>query len=360
MLAQGDDKRIQTLCKKVIGYIDVARYNVQQTVDSEMVRAYWLIGRDIVEEEQKGKKRAEYGSLLLNSLSTFLTNKYGRGFSVSTLRDIRQFYLIYHEYGPIHHAVRGESEKQLSANLGWIHYRALMRVQRPEARNFYAVEAEKNHWSGRELERQIDSLLFDRLAKSKDKKGLLRLAKKGQEIETPIDALKEPVVLEFLNIPESHRLIESKLEEALINNLQNFLLEMGKGFAFVARQKRLTLDGDHFYADLIFYHVILKSYVIIDIKTKKLSHADLGQMLLYVNYFDQTIKMENDSPTIGLILCTKKSNSMVKYLLGDKAKQVFANTYQFHLPTEKELEAEIKRELKAIERSLADKESDDT
>lgn len=359
MLAQGDNKRIQTLCKKVTGYIDVARYNVQTTVDSEMVRAYWLIGRDIVEEEQKGKKRAEYGSLLLDSLSAFLTNKYGRGFSVSTLRDIRQFYLTYQDY-PIHHAVRGESKKQLSSNLGWIHYRALMRVQRQEARDFYTVEAEQNHWSGRELERQIESLLFDRLAKSKDKKGLLKLAKKGHEIETPADALKEPVVLEFLNIPESHRLVESKLEEALINNLQNFLLELGKGFAFVARQKRLTLDGDHFYADLVFYHVILKCYVIIDIKTKKLSHADLGQMLLYVNYFDQTIKMETDSPTIGLILCTKKSNSMVKYLLGDKAKQVFANTYQFHLPTEQELEAEIKRELKVIEKSLSDKESEPT
>lgn len=358
LLAQGDNKRIQTLCKKVTGHIDVARYNVQTTVDSEMVRAYWLIGRDIVEEEQKGKKRAEYGSLLLNSLSTFLTNKYGKGFSVSTLRDIRQFYLAYHDYYPIHHAVRGESKKQLSSNLGWIHYRALMRVQRQEARNFYTVEAEKNHWSGRELERQIDSLLFDRLAKSKDKKGLLRLANRGQEIETPVDALKEPLVLEFLNIPESHRLVESKLEEALINNLQNFLLELGKGFAFVARQKRLTLDGDHFYADLVFYPVILKCYVIIDIKTKKLSHADLGQMLLYVNYFDQTIKMENDSPTIGLILCTKKSNSMVQYLLGDKAKQVFANTYQFHLPTEQELEAEIKRELKVIEKSLVDKKYD--
>lgn len=357
LLAQRDNKRIQALCKKVTDYIDIARYNVQKTVDSEMVKAYWLIGKDIIEEEQKGKKRAEYGSLLIDSLSTFLTNKYGRGFSVSTLRDIRQFYLTYHDY-PIHHALRGESKKQLNPNLGWIHYRALMRVQRQEARDFYTVEAEKNQWSGRELERQIESLLFDRLAKSKDKKGLLQLAKRGHEIENLADALKEPVVLEFLNIPESHRLVESKLEEALTNNLQNFLLELGKGFAFVARQKRLTLDGDHFYADLVFYHVILKCYVIIDIKTKKLSHADLGQMLLYVNYFDQTVKMKNDSPTIGLILCTKKSNSMVQYLLGDKAKQIFASTYQFHLPTEQELEAEIKRELKVIEKSLTDKKSD--
>lgn len=343
-----DNKRIKALYEKITSYIDNARGSIQKTVDTEMVKAYWLMGRDIVEEEQKGKKRAEYGSYLLNNLALQLTNKYGRGFSLSTLRDVRQFYLVYSDYEPIHHAVRGEFKKQFSSHLGWIHYRALMRVSRLEARYFYEIEAEKNNWAGRELERQIDSLLFDRLAKSKDKKGLLRLAQKGQEVINPEDALKEPVVLEFLNIPESHRLVESKLEEALIDNLQSFLLELGKGFAFVGRQKRLTLDGDHFYADLVFYHVILKCYCIIDIKTRKLSHGDLGQMLLYVNYFDKEVKMETDNPTIGLVLCTKKSTSMVKYLLGDKANQVFANTYQFHLPTEKELEAELKRELKVI------------
>lgn len=352
--AHTDNKRMESLYKKVTHYIDNARYNVQKTIDNEMVKAYWLIGKEIVEEEQKGRKRAAYGSFLLDSLSTYLTTKYGKGFSISTLRDVRQFYLTYQHYSPIHHALRGESRSQFSSSLGWIHYRALMRIQRQEARSFYELEAENNHWSGRELERQIDSLLFERLAKSRDKKGLLRLAKKGQLIEAPSDAFKEPVILEFLNLPESHRLVESKLEEALINNLQHFLLELGKGFAFVARQKRLTLDGDHFYADLVFYHVILKCYVIIDIKTKKLTHADLGQMLLYVNYFDQEIKMKADNPTIGLVLCTKKSNSMVKYLLADRAKQVFASTYQFHLPTEQELEIEIKRELKEIEQNLAD------
>lgn len=227
-----------------------------------------------------------------------------------------------------------------------------MRVHRPEARRFYEIEAEKNCWSGRELERQINSLLFDRLSKSKDKKGLIKLACKGQEINTPEDAIKEPLILEFLGLPESHRLVESKVEEAIINNLQNFLLELGKGFAFVARQKRLTLDGDHFYADLIFYHVILKCYTIIDIKSRKLSHADLGQMQLYVNYFDQEVRTESDNPTIGLILCTKKSDAMVKYMLGDKAKQIFASKYQFHLPTEAELEAELKREIKEFQNQL--------
>ncbi len=347
------DRYVNALYLRVSSYIDEARQYIQRTIDTEMVKAYWLIGRDIVKEEQRGKKRAEYGSYLLNSLSDRLTKKYGRGFSVSTLRDIRQFYLIYPEHEPIHHALRGESKKQFNPQLGWIHYRALMRVQRPEARRFYEIEAEKNHWSGRELERQVNSLLFDRLAKSKDKEGLMQLACRGQQIDKAEDAIKEPLILEFLGLPESHRLVESKLEEALINNLQHFLLELGKGFAFVARQKRLTLDGDHFYADLVFYHVILKCYVIIDIKTRKLAHADLGQMLLYVNYFDQEIKMEADNPTIGLVLCTEKSDAVVKYTLGDKAKQVFASKYQFHLPTEKELEAELKREIEQVKQQLA-------
>jgi predicted nuclease of restriction endonuclease-like (RecB) superfamily len=323
------------LYQKASAYIDQARKTIHQTIDTEMVKAYWRIGRDIVEEEQLGKKRAEYGIFLLRGLSEMLTKNYGRGFSGSTLRDIRLFYQTYpHEFNP---------------TLGWIHYRALMRVYSPEARNFYEIEAKKNCWSGRELERQINSLLFERLAKSKDKKGLMRLACKGQEIDTPADAIKEPLILEFVGMPESHRLVESKLEEALTNNLQEFLLELGRGFAFVARQKRLTLDGDHFYADLVFYHVILKCYVIVDIKTRKLTHADLGQMQLYVNYFDEEIITSTDNPTIGLILCTKKSDAMVKYTLGEKAKQIFASKYQFHLPTEKELEAELKREIKVIQ-----------
>ncbi|BBO60464.1 YhcG family protein [Mycoavidus sp. B2-EB] len=343
---------IEQLYKQAESYIDSARQTVYRVIDKQMVSAYWCIGRDIVQAEQKGHTRAEYGSNLLPALSERLTKKYGRGFGISTLRDIRQFYLIYSDHMPIHHAVRGESEKQLNARLGWIHYRALMRLDRPEARQFYEIEAERNHWSGRELERQIASLLFDRLARSKDRDGIMRLACKGQEITKPEDTIKEPMVLEFLNLPESHRLVESELEEALINNLQHFLLELGKGFAFVARQKRLSLDGDHFYADLVFYHVILKCYVIIDLKIRKLSHADLGQMLLYVNYFDREIIAKDDNPTIGLILCTDKSDAMVQYTLGDKTKQVFASKYQFHLPTEEELEAELRREIKEIKQKL--------
>ncbi len=355
-LSTHDHLAIDQLFKKATSYVEEARNRVQRSINSEMVQAYWYIGRDIVTAEQEGQARAAYGSQLLQELSNRLTKKYGKGFSVSTLRDIRQFYLVYSN-AEIHHAVRGKSsnELSLSSNLGWIHYRSLMRIDRPEARQFYTVEAEKNAWSGRELERQINSLLFDRLAKSKDKEGLLALSRDGQEINNPEDAIKEPLILEFLGLPESHRLVESKLEEALINNLQKFLLELGTGFSYIGRQKRLTFDGDHYYADLVFYHVILKCYVIIDLKTRKLTHADLGQMQLYVNYFDAEIKQEDDNPTIGLVLCTQKSETMAKYLLGEKAKQIFASRYQLHLPSEEELKKEIKREIDVIQNIETDK-----
>lgn len=230
-MAITNNRRIDTLYKNIVGYIQEARNRVLQTVNTEQVKAYWSIGRDIVEEEQAGKDRAKYGAFLLEELSMRLTKEFGNGFSRSTIADIRQFYLTY----PKIHAVRGFSMPNFKDNLGWIHYRALMRDERGGVRSFYELEASKNNWTGRELERQMASLLFERLAKSKDKKGLMKLACKGQEIVKPEDAVKEPVVLEFLDIPESHKLIESRLEEALISNMQNFLLEMGRGFAFVAR-----------------------------------------------------------------------------------------------------------------------------
>lgn len=348
--------QIDNLFQKISHHIDSARNNIVRSVDSEMVQAYWHIGRDIVEEEQNGQQRAQYGKQLLQELSKKLTLKYGKGFSVSTLRDIRQFYIVYSSL-PIHHALRGELVNSASAKLGWIHYRALMRVDRPEARSFYEIEAAKNNWSGRELERQINSLLYDRLAKSKDKEGLLQLATEGQVIIKPEDALKEPVVLEFLNLPESHKLVESELEQALIDNLHHFLLELGSGFAFIARQKRLTLDGDNYYADLVFYHVKLKCYVVIDLKIRKLTHADIGQMLLYVNYFDREIRDEHDNPTIGLVLCTEKSDTMVKYMLSENNQQIFANKYQLYLPTEEQLAQELQKEL--IEVKLRISEIDD-
>lgn len=364
-----ENKRIDTLYKSISSYIREARSNILQTINTEQVRAYWLIGRDIVEEEQIGSKRAEYGTFLLKEISSRLTKEFGRGFGRSTVADIRKFYLTYQKV----HAARGQSDlidpnsksvakcQQLipvfSKTLGWTHYRALMRESRPMVRSFYQLEAEKNNWSSRELERQMGSLLFERLTKSKDKKGLMRLACRGQEIIKPQDAVKEPFVLEFLDLPEGHKLVESKLEEALISNMQSFLLELGRGFAFVARQKRLTLDGDHFYCDLVFYHYILKRFILMDLKTHALTHADLGQMQLYVNYFDMEEKAKDDNKTIGIILCTEQSKKMVKYFIGEKDQNIFAGKYQFYLPTEAELEAELKREIKSIKHQLSQTKS---
>ena len=326
--------------------LESAKTSVARSVNTTQVVANWLIGREIVEEEQRGKKRAEYGEELLADLSQRLAKDFGAGYSVPNLRNMRQFYGLYpslidpseiryalrsesavdrsqiskalpaesadptfhQEPDPripksrphllplmeIRHAVRSESwhPGQLHPNLSWTHYRTLMRVESVEARAFYEIEAIQSNWSTRELERQINSLLYERLAMSKDKKGLMRLARKGQEIAKPDDVFKDPVVMEFLGLPESPRLQESDLEEALINNLQDFLLELGKGFAFVSRQERITLDGDHFYIDLVFYHIVLKCFVLIDLKVDKLTHADLGQLQLYVNYYDHERRTE--------------------------------------------------------------------
>ena len=339
------------LYERVSSHLKKARQSVVQSINTEMLSAYWHIGREVVEEEQKGEKRAEYGKMIIQRLSERLTKDFGNGFGTSTLADMRKFYLTYSELGGDHqifHALSGKSSFVTNARLSWTHYRLLMRVKSTDARSFYEIEATQNCWSARELERQINSFLFERLSKSKDKEGLLSLAQKGQEILKATDIVKDPTVLEFLGFPETHQLVESELEQALTDNLQTFLLELGKGFAFVARQKRLTLNGDHFYADLVFYHVILKCYVIVDIKTRKLNHGDLGQIQLYVNYFDQEVSSEGDNPTIGLILCTEKNDAMVQYTLGTKNETIFASKYHFHLPSVQQLEDELKRELRFI------------
>jgi len=350
---------INALYHKVSDHIDKARQAVQKSVNTEMVKAYWLIGRDIIETEQHGKEKAEYGKAVLKEISAKLQKKYKNGFSVDTLEKARKFYLTY-QPDPAQSqksATMSRKSKEpkndnasfLQPDLSWSHYIELIKITRPEVRQFYALEANKNGWNIRELRRQIDSFLYDRLLKAKDKEAVLEMVHKGHEINTPEDTMKEPLVLEFLGAPEPHKLSETELESMLINNLQGFLLELGKGFAFVKRQKRITFDNTHYYCDLVFYHTILKCYIIVDLKIKALTHGDLGQMQLYVNYFDQEIKMDNDNPTIGLVLCTAKHDAMVKYLLGDKAKQIFASTYQFHLPTEKELEIELKREIRSFE-----------
>lgn len=352
--------RIKSLYSKVTQHINSARQNIQRSINIEMVKTYFMIGKEIIEEEQQGENRAAYGKNILQSLSTELQKEYKRGFSVDTLEQARKFFILYSSSNSISDTLCRKSESAPTAPnalLSWSHYRELIRIDNSIARKFYEIETINNNWSVRELIRQRGSLLFERLSKSKDKKSVMRLASVGHEINNPTDAIKDPLILEFLELPESHLLVESKLEEALIQNLQHFLLELGKGFAFVARQRRLTLDNDHYYADLVFYHMILKCYVVIDIKTHKLIHNDLGQIQLYVNYFDQNIRQKDDNPTIGLILCTEKNEEMVKYTLGEQSKQIFASKYQFHLPTEAELETELKRELEAIKHELEYREN---
>jgi predicted nuclease of restriction endonuclease-like (RecB) superfamily len=366
-----------TLYHRIREILESARAGAARSVNTAQVCANWLIGREIVEEEQQGKKRAGYGERLLNDLSARLSRDVGKGWSVRNLEYCRAFYLEYPLLldGRKSNAVRSisglalladdprisnapcaESWKpgRLHPNLSWTHYRTLLRVENTEARSFYEIEALKNNWSARELERQINSLLYERLALSKDKKGLMKLATKGHHVQQPADVFKDPVVMEFLGLPESPRLVESDLEQALINNLQAFLLELGKGFAFVARQERLTLDGDHFYIDLVFYHTILKCYVIIDLKTGKLTHQDLGQLQLYVNFYDHERRTAGDGPTLGLILCADKNDAVVKYTLGpEQEKNIFASRYKLHLPTEAELKAEIRREVRQLTGGLS-------
>ncbi len=305
--------------------IEEARGRLVRAINTEMVVAYWHIGREIVEEEQKGKARAEYGKRLLEDLSKRLSEKFGKGFSDGNLWNMRQFYQTY----PILYSVRRE--------LSWTHYRILMRIDKPQARSFYEVECIKNKWSARELERQKGSLLFERLALSKDKKGLLKLAQKGQELTSYEDMIKDPYVLEFTGLSPQAKLYENKLEQALIDNLSKFLLELGKGFTFVARQKRITLDGGHFYIDLVFYNTALRCYVLIDLKIGELVHQDIGQMQMYVNFYDREVKQKGDNPTVGLVLCKDKKDAVVRYTLPKDNKQIFASRYKLYLPTEEEL-----------------------
>ncbi|OGF44626.1 MAG: hypothetical protein A2231_12910 [Candidatus Firestonebacteria bacterium RIFOXYA2_FULL_40_8] len=312
--------------------IESARGNIARAVNNEMIIAYWQIGREIVEEEQKGKSRADYGSRLLASLSAHLSDEFGKGFDESNLRNIRAFYLAYQKRDALRH------------ELSWTHYRILMRIEKPEARSFYEIECIKNNWSARELERQKGSLLFERLTLSKDKNGILKLARKGQELQTYKDMIKDPYVLEFTGLSSHSKLYENKLEQALIDNLSKFLLELGRSFTFVARQKRISLDGDHFYIDLVFYNTVLRCYVLIDLKIGKLAHQDIGQMQMYVNYYDREIKQKSDSPTVGLILCEDKKDAVVRYTLPKRNKQIYASKYKLYLPSEKELIREIKRE----------------
>jgi len=319
----------EALYKQVALILNEARNRVLQTVNSTMVRAYWEIGRLIIEHEQKGKARAGYGDFLVKGLSERLTVDFEKGFDPSNLWNMRKLYITF----PILDAVRRE--------LSWTHYRLLLKVENKEARGFYEVESVKSRWSSRELDRQINSLLFERLTLSKDKKQTLKMAKDGQAVDEPKDFIKDPYVLEFLNIREDTAFLEKDLESNLISKLHKFLLELGRGFAFVARQKRITVDGDHFYIDLVFYNYLLKCFVLIDLKVGKLTHGDIGQMDFYMRYFKEEEKKQRDNPTIGLILCSDKNNTMVRYTLLSGSKQMFASKYKLYLPSKQELKREL-------------------
>jgi predicted nuclease of restriction endonuclease-like (RecB) superfamily len=317
--------------------LEEARYKVYRTANTEMLRAYWSIGMEIVEEEQKGKKRAAYGSYLLEELAQRLTELYGKSFSSRNLRYMRQFYREF----PKWNAARSE--------LSWTHYRMLLKVENAKAREFYMKEAITGNWSTRQLERQINSLYFDRLLLSKGREGLIHDTHIDKEVMQSGSIIKDPFVLEFLDIKASENLTESRLESVLIEKLQHFILELGNGFSFVGRQYRITADNDHFYIDLVFYNYILKCFLIIDLKTEKLTPQDIGQMDFYVRFFEDQVKQLGDNSTIGLILCIEKNKTIVKYSLLSESKQVFASKYQLYLPTVKQLENELQRHREEIE-----------
>ena len=326
----------QSLITDIGTLLNRGREQVAQTANTILVQTYWLIGRHIVEFEQNGQDKAEYGSNLLERLSKDLTKLYGKGFSRSNLFHIRMFYLKFQKI----QTVSGQFEMPVFT-LSWSHYVEIIKEDNPLAIGFYTKQTEKENWSVRELKRQMKSMLFHRLALSKDKEGVLALAERGQEIARPQDILRDPVVLEFLNIPQAHQMQENELEEQLISNLQHFLLELGKGFAFIGRQYRISLGGKHFYVDLVFYHRILKCFVLIDLKRGEVNHQDIGQMNLYLNYFRKEENVDGDNEPIGIVLSAYKDKLLVEYALDSIDNQLFVSKYQLYLPNREELEREL-------------------
>lgn len=350
-----------------------ARKTVVRGVDLIQVYTNFEIGRHIVENEQQGKKRAEYGEAVLKSLAQKLSKEFGGGFSRSNLEYMRRFFLDYKDRLSISQPLTGKSKdlqksqsttgkSQISSksqsltgqseekafSLSWTLYVFLMGIKNPDERRFYEIESTDQNWAVRELRRQFNSSLYERLALSRNKKQVRKLAEKGQEIAQPQDLLKEPLVLEFLGLDEKHGYSESDLETAIINQIEHFLLELGKGFLFEARQKRFTFDDDHFFVDLVFYNRLLQCYVLIDLKIGKLTHQDLGQMQMYVNYFGRFVKTKNEKPTIGIVLCKEKKDTLVKITLPKKAN-IHAKEYQLYLPSKEELRKKLTEWAKGAE-----------
>ena len=322
---------ISKIYSDIAKLLNIARAKAYHTVNSIMVETYWKIGRRIVEEEQGGASRAEYGTKLIENLSRYLTDTFGKGFSEANLQNMRNFYLVYPEF-----------PRQCLGNLSWSNIARIIRIDNPDERNYYLNEAASQNWSYRQLERNIKSGYYHRLLSTQE--GGSNTEKCLPAVINTKEFIKDPYVLEFLDLPENIEGKESTLESALITNLQKFLLELGKGFSFVARQFRISTETDHFYADLVFYNYLLKCFVVIDLKTTKLSHADIGQMDMYVRMFDELKRGVDDNPTIGIILCTDKSETMVKYSVLQESQQIFASKYKTVLPTEEEFADMIAKE----------------
>lgn len=335
-----DKPNINPFHEKAVQLLHSARSRVVQQVNMTIVLTYYTIGEMIVEEEQHGNDRAEYGKGLMKGLSKRLTSEFGSGFSLRNVQQMRQFYLVYSKAQTLSAHSLPQKAQTVSAqfNLSWSHYMLLMRIDDDNERKFYEIEAAKDNWSVRELQRQFDSALYTRLALSRDKQKVKELSEKGLIYESPKDAIKDPYILEFLGLPEIATYSESELEQQIIDKLENFLLELGTGFTFVARQKRISFDDKHFRIDLVFYNRILRSFVLIDLKLGELKHQDLGQMQMYVNYYDREMRLEGENRTIGIVLCQNKSKAVVEYTLPENNEQIFASKYKTVLPSKKDLQ----------------------
>ena len=312
-----------------------ARKSIVSNINTTMTKTYFLIGKRIVEEEQNGNERAVYGENLIKTLSKRLTEEFGKGFSATNLKQMKSFYVAYR---------KGQTVSD-QFKLSWSHYLILMRMENIEERNFYEIESIQNNWSLRELRRQIDSALYERLVLSRNKEKVKELAFKGQVIEKPEDVVKDPYILEFLGFEEQSNYSENKLETEIINNLEKFLLELGKGFTFVGRQVRFTFDEKHFRVDLVFYNRILKCFVLIDLKIGEVTHQDLGQMQMYVNYYDRYVRLPDENKSIGIIICREKNDTLVKLTLPEDNNQIFASKYMTVLPTKEEFKKILDKNL---------------
>ncbi len=358
--------QVESLYREVRSVLEEARASAYRAVNIAMVRACWQVGRLIVEHEQRGRKRAAYGEAVLDELSRRLATEFGRGFDVTNLRKMRQFYRMFE----IRDATRLESDARkrdaprlvsaveaarlpVSGELSWSHYRLLMQVEDPRAREWYMHEAADQRWSTRQLDRQISVLYYERLLASRNKQPVRREAGRRIAALEPEQFIRDPYVLEFLDLKDYPAILESAVEQAIINNLQAFLLELGKGFSFIARQKRLRFDDEDFYVDLVFYNYLLKCFVLIDLKVGKLTHQDIGQMDGYVRLFDAHARPPGDNPTIGLILCSRKNEAIAKYSVLAEGRQIFAAKYVKYLPSEEDLRRELEQERRQIEMQRA-------